>query len=446
MIRLRLFPLAVGVLVTTAVLGSEPLTTLPPQLSLKQTLDLFSKNGLDLIIAEAQIQGAQGDLRSAGALKNLTASFGAGPAVNCFKPGCHVLSDVQYIASLSDNTLIEDVASGKRGLRMAVANKALESARLNRKDAERQLRFQVKTQFLELLSDQQALQLAKDVQVGAKKIVDLVTLRYQSGAVSEADVARLSTQELETEQAVDTAQRDVDTDQATLAFLLGFRGITPRFSAAEPALMHFTQQPQLDMARQGPERFLDDALETRPDFAAARVAQERAELAVALARRNIVPDMALSFQYVQQGFGGYPGDGLGNPPQPPTFAIVLSATLPFLYQQQGEIARAQADAYVGTLELQRTRNSISSDLQASAAQLVSAEKLVQRMEGGLLKRATEARDLVTIQYQKGAASLLDYLDAQRTFIAANSEYLQNVKDYWTAVFRLEQTLGRESDR
>jgi cobalt-zinc-cadmium efflux system outer membrane protein len=49
---------------------------------------------------------------------------------------------------------------------------------------------------------------------------------------------------------------------------------------------------------------------------------------------------------------------------------------------------------------------------------------------------------VEIQYQKGAASLLEYLDAQRTYIAVNLESLQDLAGYWTAVFKLEQALGR----
>ena len=62
--------------------------------------------------------------------------------------------------------------------------------------------------------------------------------------------------------------------------------------------------------------------------------------------------------------------------------------------------------------------------------------------GGLLQSARRARDLVEIQYRKGAASLLEYLDAQRTYISVNLESLQDLAGYWTAVFKLEQALGR----
>jgi cobalt-zinc-cadmium efflux system outer membrane protein len=65
------------------------------------------------------------------------------------------------------------------------------------------------------------------------------------------------------------------------------------------------------------------------------------------------------------------------------------------------------------------------------------------MESRLLERARRARDLVDYQYKKGAASLLELLDAQRTFVAINAEYYQDVSDYWTAFYQLEEAVGQE---
>ena len=72
----------------------------------------------------------------------------------------------------------------------------------------------------------------------------------------------------------------------------------------------------------------------------------------------------------------------------------------------------------------------------------TSRQLVQRMEGGgLLQNAKTARDITRLQYEKGAASLTDFLDAQRTYIATNVEYFQDLTSYWTAVFQLEQAVG-----
>ena len=51
--------------------------------------------------------------------------------------------------------------------------------------------------------------------------------------------------------------------------------------------------------------------------------------------------------------------------------------------------------------------------------------------------------MIQLQYEKGAASLLEFIDAQRTFITNNIEALNDLADYWTAVFLLEQAVGRQ---
>ena len=44
---------------------------------------------------------------------------------------------------------------------------------------------------------------------------------------------------------------------------------------------------------------------------------------------------------------------------------------------------------------------------------------------------------------RGAASLLEFLDAQRSFILTTVEYLNDLSDYWIAVFQLERAVGTE---
>jgi cobalt-zinc-cadmium efflux system outer membrane protein len=68
---------------------------------------------------------------------------------------------------------------------------------------------------------------------------------------------------------------------------------------------------------------------------------------------------------------------------------------------------------------------------------------VERAERDLLDHAKRTRDLVQLQYQKGAASLLEYLDAQRIFISTKLDYEQDLADYWQAVVFIGQAVGSE---
>lgn len=324
--------------------------------------------------------------------------------------------------------------AGKRRLRVEVAKAAWAAARKSRDDAQRVLEAQVKQQFVQVLIAQDALKLVQEVARTSAKILELTETRYRVGAVSEADVARVDTARLEADQAVDTAVQNLRQARVGLAFLLGVRGTITDFEAVGPQLLHY-QAPQRYQGAKSAE-LLRVAIERRADLLAARLLRDRAEAAVRLARRQRFPDVALSLTYSQQGTGT-------SAVTPPSFIVGLSSPLPVLYQQQGEIQRAEADLRSQILLVEKTESAVASDVEAAYSGFVTAEQLVKRMEGGLLDRARQARDLVLIQFQKGAASLLEYLDAQRTYTSTHLEYRQDLIAYWTSLFKLEQAVGAD---
>ena len=128
----------------------------------------------------------------------------------------------------------------------------------------------------------------------------------------------------------------------------------------------------------------------------------------------------------------------------PTVVFGVSAPIPIFYQMQGEVRKAEAAFDTNALGQAKTTAQVVNDVSSAYASYTSARQLVQRMEtGGLLKSARTARDITRLQFEKGAAGLTDLLDAQRTYIATNVEYIQDVTQYWTAVFGLEQAVGME---
>ena len=53
------------------------------------------------------------------------------------------------------------------------------------------------------------------------------------------------------------------------------------------------------------------------------------------------------------------------------------------------------------------------------------------------------RDTVTFSYQRGGASLLDFLDAQRDYRSVQIAYLNLVGSYLSAAAQLNLAVGRE---
>jgi outer membrane protein, heavy metal efflux system len=421
----------------TASPGAESVPeppTLPSVLSLEQALTLFRQTGLDILIAEAGVEGAEGDVGIAGAVPNPSLSGTFGKSFIC-PDGCNFLPAPAFSVGLGDQNAIEDSLSGKRGLRLEVARAALRAARLTRVDAERTGAALVKQQFVQALIAQESVLTAEETARDSAKLKDLMNVRYRSGAVSEADLARVETDALEAEQSVATAQLQLRTAKLSLAFLLGVRSVVPDFRVEAPELL--TAAVPQELASTTPQRLLSEALAVRPDLQASQAQIERADAAVRLAKRLVFPDIALSVNYAQQGTSA-------AAITPPTVTVGLNLTLPIFYQQQGEIRRAEADARTQELSKAKALAQVVSDVETAFAAFRTALERAQRMEGaaGMLARARRARDLVDIQYQKGAASLLELLDAQRTFRAIAFEARSNLADYWTSVFRLEQAVGR----
>ena len=406
---------------------------LPAELTLSDAVSLYRSSGLDLLLAEAAVDSAAADVRSAQAVANPSLSVSGGKSFFC-ENGCRWAGPPLWAFALGDQGALMDWVLGKRGLRIQAAEAALRSARALRVDAERTTAAAVKQQFVSTLMAQEAVRFAGEAAGAATHQLELTQKRYDSGAISEADLARVRTAKLEVDQGATQAQVALVQAKASLAFLLGVRGELPTFDVREDGLLGITTPALLEGA--SVESLLALARDHRPDLVAQQAQAERAEASIDLARRQIWPDVALGAQYTVQGL-------TGSAISPPTVSFGVSTSLPLFYQQQGEVAKASADLRTQQLQREKLLAQVQSDVQGAWSSYLGARELALRMQqGGLLLSARRARDLVDIQYQKGAASLLEYLDAQRTYISVNLEFLQDLAGYWTAVFKLEQAVGR----
>ncbi|MDB4970948.1 MAG: Heavy metal efflux outer membrane protein CzcC family [Myxococcales bacterium] len=422
---------SVVVLVSAALHAQPPASPqLPDPLTLEQSLQIFRQRGFDLLLADAAVLGAEGDVKVAGAVPNPNFQLWGSWTSATNPPN----SPWGVTAGLGDSNALEDSLSGKRWLRLKVARAALAAARMNRSDAQRTLELEVKTAYIQAVLARDSLDFALQVQGGANQIFQLNQTRYNAGAISEAELAKIETAKLQADQAVDVSTQALRAAKLQLAFFLGVRGSVPDFHVDQD-LPRFVIPPSLANATAA--TLLDEAVQHRPDLRAAEHQRARAEAAIALARRDRFPDISLNLQYQQQaGFNA-------SAAQPPTVSLGLMGTLPLFYFQRGEILRAEAELRAQQLQRGKLEAQLSSDVESAFNAFASTRKLVERMESRLLDRSRRARDLVSLQYQKGAASLLEYLDAQRTYIANNVDYLQELASYWTAVYQLEAAVGMD---
>jgi len=263
---------------------------------------------------------------------------------------------------------------------------------------------------------------AKDVAATNVTSLNKFKDRYRLGAINIGDLQRIETQKLESDQALEVASQALRQTRIALAFLLGVRGEVPDFDV-DTRVLDFSVSPALrDATAFG---LLHLAFDHRPDLQSLGYQLASAEAHLALIKRQKFPDITLGINYAWGGYGGLSTNG---PLQTPTLTFSLSAPIPAFYQLQGDQLQAEAQYEGSALQHAKTTAQIVNDVSTGLAGFVAARRLVERMEGprrdngGLLESAKGAFEATAAQYEKGAASLTDYLDALRTYIATRIEY------------------------
>ena len=434
-IRVATCALALGIAGSRA--GDARADDVPPalstgaqRLSLADAVAQARTRGFDVLLASASVRGAEAEVRVAGQTPNPTLTAGPSRRVDCSAANCPGAWGV--FATLSDQGLIEGAISRKRKLREDVAQRALEASRFGRTNAERVVVAQTKVQYVQTAAAQARLGLTREVAASLEKSVEVNRVRYPR-VIDEGQLARVEQESLRAQQEVDRAERQVRQEQIDLVMMLGTSGPIPEL-VVDRSVLDFRVPEAL--ATVDKAALLRIALESRADRkqAVAQVAQ--AEASVSLAARARVPDVSLLLQYQQQGSGD-------SAPQPPTVSFGVGLPLPLFYQQQGEISRAEADRQSALVTRRRLEAVVAADLESAVNTFATARRIVQRYESSLLERAKRALDITQVQFNAGSATLTDLLDAQRSWVQANSGYYDELVSYWTSVFLLEQAIGKE---
>jgi outer membrane protein, heavy metal efflux system len=172
-------------------------------------------------------------------------------------------------------------------------------------------------------------------------------------------------------------------------------------------------------------------LQDRPDFRAAQQGVVAAKSQYALAKANGKVDVTGTFDYDHVNATNT-GSFFGN------FQI------PIFNRNQGEIARTNyAINQAQEVELAAS-DQVLSDVLTAYEGVRDNDQVVSLYLGGYLNAAQQSRDITEYSYKRGAASLLDFLDAERSYRATQLAYRQSLASYLTAVEQLREAAGTRS--
>ncbi|HXI50603.1 MAG TPA: TolC family protein, partial [Candidatus Saccharimonadales bacterium] len=140
----------------------------------------------------------------------------------------------------------------------------------------------------------------------------------------------------------------------------------------------------------------------RPDVKAAAADVRRAEADVSLQRALRVPDPTVQLQYEHE-----------PPDQPHTIGVGVSFPLPLWNRNHAGISASNAAKRQAEANAARTTAAAAAEITIARHDLESALSRREDYERTIVPQSSSIRETVTFAYQKGGASLLDLLTAQR---------------------------------
>jgi outer membrane protein, heavy metal efflux system len=309
---------------------------------------------------------------------------------------------------------------GKRHDRLQAQKDITAQTRSLVEDNGRGLTFQVATLFYNVQLAESTLELAQKDVKSFQETVDISEHQYKAGGISENDYLMIKLQLLQFESDLEQAQLARVQSLSDLRQLLGYESVSQNYDVAGP----FEYQP----VKGNLEDLQLKALQNRPDLRAAQQGVTAANSQLTLQKANAQQDVTVQ--------GNYSHVNAIN-----TATIYGSIPLPIFNRNQGEIAKARF-AITQAQELEKATNGQAlTDVYDAYQGLRTNDKLVLLYISKYLDAATRSRDISEYAYRRGGISLLNFLDAERSYRATQLAYRQALASYLLALEQLRQAVG-----
>jgi cobalt-zinc-cadmium efflux system outer membrane protein len=435
------FPVLFGAVLFSAVAiaQSPPAQSTPARSSPPQASSLAQNPGIRKITLDDAIQMALQHNHTLLAARTQIQQNRAEETTANLRPNPVILGDSQFLpvfqpsqlsANYLDNTAQFDLGVSylfergkKRQHRLQAAKDQTAVTRAQVADNERTLTFNVATQFINVELAESTLELAIQDLQSFKNTVDIGEARYKAGDIGEGDLLKIKLQLLQFQTDVSAAQLARAQGLADLRQLLGYDSIDADYDVAGS----FDYQP----VKGNLEDFQSKALLDRPDLEAAKLgvaaANSQHELQEAISKRDVTGQ--LSYTHISD---------INN------VSLFGQVQLPIFDRNQGEIARSGFAITQAQEQEKSTDGQVMTDVRDAYENLRNNDQIINLYRSGYLDEAQQSRDISEYAYKHGAATLLDFLDAERSDRATQLAYRQALASYLLALEQLREAVGTRS--
>ena len=384
----------------------------PSQLSIEKAEELLVKNNLAVIAARFGVDATRAQRIVAAYHPNPTAlvqgtQFDLDFPRRALTTNSPSASNRTYL--LEFDLPIE--TNGKRSKRIRTADAQLEASEAQVLDAVRQQMFQMKSAYYSAVLARENTKVATEVLDSVDNTEKLIKRQVAGGNIPESQLITFQANRIQFEQALVSAQLSYEQ---SIRDLLNYLGATPAdVAGAAGAVAVPDAKPRglsaVDLSGELTAPPLTVALEElrqkadeRPDVVAAQRAVESAERSLNVARAGRSPDITVGTQFARVG-----ADNTGG--------MTFSVPLPVFNNKEGEIAAAEALIQSARTQLKQLHLQALTDIDKAFRAYQLNQDVMKLYDDSALAKARESLEIAEKAYERGGTSLLEVLDARRTF-------------------------------
>ena len=287
---------------------------------------------------------------------------------------------------------------------------------------------QIAVSYLQLVTDMENLQLAKETLSAQKQSYDLIKKSYDFGLSTKLDLAQVSI-------SVETARADlyrfrrlVQLDKNALVLLLGVNN-----TADIPLKDNLNS---IALLQDIPVGLPSQVLLKRPDIKEAEYKLRGAGANIGAARANFYPRIALTGQlgFASENLGDlFDGGGW-------TFGPTFSLPIFNAGQNKATLKVAEVDQQIAITAYEKT---VQTAFREVADELAASETLGKQLEAErmLVAATQESYDLSFNRYRQGIDNYLNVLVAQRELFTAQQSAIETHRQHLTNQVNLYKVLG-----
>ena len=391
-------------------------------ITLDQAIQLALTHDHNLLAARTTIEQSQAE--------EITANLRPDPVLLGDSQFLPVFQPSNFSSDYIDNVAQFDVGVSylfergqKRQHRLQAASDVTAVTRSQVSDSERTLTFNVAANFINVELAESTLELANRDLKSFENTVDITQARYNAGEIGLDDLLKMKLQLLQFQTDVAQAKLARVQGLSDLRQLIGYEQVSAEYDVAGL----FDYEPM----KNGLEDLQAMALKTRPDLQAAvqgvAAANSQFQLQKSIGKRDVTGQI----NYTHLGYLN-------------EISLFGSMQLPIFDRNQGEIKRAGFAITQAQEQQIYAKGQVLTDVRDAYEGLQANDEIVGLYRSGYLDEAQQSRDITEYAYKRGAASLLDFLDAERSYRATQLGYRQSLASYLLTLEQLREAVGTRS--